>query len=242
MKLPKTYTEVHWERGGKIKAHKKHIGKPMISWSQVETWNSKTGFNTKKLGKYEYILKYFFGETFPDMGWGEFGNQVEDYICEKKGADNFTGAEKKVLDTIKPLGVFQREIVVDFNDFVLLGYIDDMTKPVKNVVKILRDYKTKSESSKKDLHKEDKLQIPLYVGGLRQEDLEVERAEYTIIERKGGRECMMGGGRSSLTVGDKVWTEEFNFTQDMIDEAFEKVKITAQEIAEHYEVFLEVNV
>ena len=242
MKLPKTYSESTWERGGKIKAHKKHVGKPMISWSQVETWFSKRGFNTGKLGQHEYFLKYFFGESFPDKGWGEFGNQTEDYICEKKGSDNFSEAEKAVLDGIKPLGVFQREIVIDFGEFVLLGYIDDMSKPVKKVVDTVRDYKTKSESSKKDLHKPDKLQLPLYVGGLQQEGITVKRAEYVVIERLGGKECMMGGGREALSIGERVWVEEFHFTDDMIEEAFSKVRTAAKEISEHYEVFLEVNV
>src|SRR6476620_5317227 len=79
-------------------------GKYMISWSQVETWNDKKGFNTGMEGFREYILKYFIGASFKDMGWGTFGTETEGYICERLYADKFTDREKEVLDRIKPLG------------------------------------------------------------------------------------------------------------------------------------------
>lgn len=241
MNLPRVYSEKVWERGGKIESHKKYIGKPMISWSQVETWRSAKGFNTGQLGRLEYMMKYFLKERFPDQGFGTFGLQAEDYICEKKGAEHFSDKEREVLDSIEPLGEFQREVIIPFKGFVLLGYIDDMTPAVDGTIELVRDYKTKSESSKKDLHSVDKLQLELYIEGLKKEGLKVKKAEYCVIERLGGRDCMMGKGRKVLSVGDRVWYEPYSFSNATIKRAKDLVREAAAEIAEYYTIFQNLN-
>ena len=121
------YSKEVWERGGKRKEHKKFIGKNYISWSTCESFNDKAGFNTGLLGEYEYILNKLSKVKFPDMGWGDFGSQVEAYITlrDKKDLKKFdkqavgdfevalktiSDTEKETLNKIEPLGVFQYEI------------------------------------------------------------------------------------------------------------------------------------
>ena len=235
-----SYTTDVWKRGGSKKEHKKFIGKNYISWSTIESFNDKAGFNTGLLGEYEYILNKLTKISFVDMGWGDFGSQAEAFITIrnekeldkldvkdvehlKKAIKLFTGKEKETLSKIKPLGIFQDEICyyVKELDIIVLGYIDDRTKEENSIVKLLRDYKTKSESSKKDLHDPKKHQIELYIMGLQQRGLKVENAEYCIIERFGGYECMQGGGRESLSVGDRIWYEPYSWTE-------ERFKVTHQ--------------
>jgi len=241
LELPKKYSAEQWERGGSNPAHKKFIGTPVTSWSQVESWTAKKGFNTGMAGNKEYMIRYFLGERFPDMGWGQFGNEVED--CVTLGhCDPFDDEEMILLKDVEPLGVFQDEIVIDFGDFCLLGYIDDRTEDKDGIVEIVRDYKTKSKSSKADLHDAKKLQLELYILGLQQRGFEVKRAEYLIIERLGGRECMNGGGRESLTVGNNIWKEKYLFSQKSIERAESIVRETVKEISDYYKVFKALNV
>lgn len=243
IQLPKTYTEFLWEKGGEVPEHKQYIGKNYISWSQIETWNSSTGFNTGLLGKFEYIRKYFLGEKFPDMGWAEFGTQVENYITERIDADKFTEEERETLDKIKPLGVFQEEILIYLEDLdvVVSGFLDDRTKETEDkVVKKLRDYKTKSENSKKDLHKPDKHQIEIYIWGLQQKGLTVEEAEYCIIERLGGYQCMQGGGRDALKVGKQIWYEPYNWDNKELKKTETLVKNTIKDIDRHYRTYIKI--
>ena len=255
--LPKVYNEEIWNIS-RVPEHRKYLGKMYVSWSQIESFNDKSGFNTGFLGMYEYILKYFSGAKFPDMGWGDFGSETEAYITYR-GRDaevpegdegtkeslknsyiNFKDEEKRVLEKIEPLGVFQKEICyyIEELDIIVLGYIDDMTPPQGNVVKLLRDYKTKSESSKKDLHLPKKLQIPLYVLGLRQEGLEVERAEYCIIERGGGYQCMQGGGRDVLFVKDRIWYEDFKYDEKKLKETKKSIISTVKHISDLYKTYV----
>lgn len=241
LELPKKYSKEQWERGGSRPEHEKFIGMPVTSWSQVESWTAKKGFNTGMAGNKEYMIRYFLGERFPDMGWGQFGNEVED--CVTNGdCDPFDDEEMIILRDVKPLGIFQDEIVVDFGDFCLLGYIDDRTEEKDGIVEIVRDYKTKSKSSKADLHDPKKLQLELYILGLQQRGLEVKRAEYLIIERLGGRECMNGGGRESLTVGNNIWKEKYLFSQKSIERAESIVRETVKEISDYYKIFKALNV
>ena len=239
IKLPKKYSEFLWKKGGKIPEHKKFIGKPCVSWSQIEGFNSKTGFNTGLLGKYEYIQKYFLGYKFPDMGWGTFGTQAEDYITERKGKENFDEQELETLNKIEPLGTYQEEILIYIKelDTVVLGYLDDSTPPKGKIIKKLRDYKTKSENSKKDLHKPNKHQIEIYILGLRQKGFEVKDAEYCIIERLGGFECMQGGGREVLKVGKRVWYEPYNWDEKRLKETEKLMKNTIISISELYKTY-----
>lgn len=228
--LPKVY------KGG----NEKYVGKPMISWSQIETWNDKAGFSTGLKGLQEYILKYFTGATFPDMGWGTFGTEAEGYICEREYADKFTDAEKEVLNKIEPLGVFQQEIVIDFGEFVVLGFIDD----AKPDFKLIRDYKTKSEDSKKDLHLPKKHQLELYALWVLQEYGFIPEAEYMVIERLGGKECMSGGGRDALSIGKQVWHEPYRNTGIITAERLEETKAlvlkTVEEISSFYRTYVKV--
>ena len=241
LELPKKYSREQWKRGGSRPEHEKFIGMPVTSWSQVESWTAKKGFNTGMAGNKEYMIRYFLGERFPDMGWGQFGNEVED--CVTNGdCDPFDDEEMIILRDVKPLGIFQDEIVVDFGDFCLLGYIDDRTEEKDGIVEIVRDYKTKSKSSKADLHDPKKLQLELYILGLQQRGLEVKRAEYLIIERLGGRECMNGGGRESLTVGNNIWKEKYLFSQKSIERAESIVRETVKEISDYYKIFKALNV
>ena len=183
LELPKTYSKEQWERGGSRPEHKKFIGMPVTSWSQVESWTATKGFNTGLAGNKEYMIRYFLGERFPDMGWGQFSNEVEDCVTLGE-CGSFGEKELEVMKGVKPLGVFQDEIVVDFGEFCLIGYIDDRSDEEDGVVEIVRDYKTKSKSSKADLHDPKKLQLELYILGLQQRGWEVKNAEYMIIEKR----------------------------------------------------------
>lgn len=230
-------------------------GKYMVSWSQIETWIGKRGFNTGLLGKYEYMRKYFFGETYPDMGWGTFGNEAEAYITmrdldpktiedertrkELEGAlEKFTPREKKVLEKITPLGNYQHEAVIDFGDFVLLGYLDDHSDDFTHI----RDYKTKSENSKRGLTSDKTFQLEVYSLYIKKMlGVDVKKHEYCIIERLGGGECMRGGGRKVLTVGEKIWYEDKVVTPARLKLTEKIILKTVKDISNHWKTYQKFN-
>jgi len=247
IELPKVYK-------GK---NKKYVGRPMISWSQVETWIGKRGFNTGLPGFHEYMRKYFMGETYPDAGWGQYGSEMESYItlrnAPKKVIDaldekdrasyegcmvNFSKAEKEFLSQIEPLGNYQTEIIIDFGDFILLGYIDDHTDDFSHI----RDYKSKSASTMLSLSKPDNYQLDVY--GLycyKVLGIIPTKAEYFVVDRAGGGECMRGGGRKSLSVGKQIWNIDREMSIPRLEETAEIIRETAMDISEYWKVFQKFN-
>lgn len=249
LNLGAVYTEEIWNRF-KVPHNRQFIGKQYLSWSRIETFNDKSGFNTGLLGEYEYILSRFSKIEFPDMGWGVYGSELEAYVTLRNINDishieekvqkelrdaliNFTDREKNILDKIEPLGVFQDEICyyIEELDIIVLGYVDDRTPEENGIIKLVRDYKSKSESSKKDLHDPKKHQLEIYILGFRQRGLEVEKAEYCISERLGGKECMNGGGRESLYAGERIWYEPYSWTEDRLRVTHQLIIDTALRIS-----------
>lgn len=210
-------------------------GNQYLSYSQIKNWNSLKSFNLSVLGKMEYILEYFFGEDFGDMGWAEFGQDVEDYITIKESANKFTDAEKKVMDSIKTLGVFQKEIEINFEDFYLKGFIDDMTEDFMHI----RDYKSASDNSRKQYYKDDYWQLDVYGMWVKQEKGKLpEKADVVIVERAGN--CFRGGGRKVLSVKNEVWYHDRELTEERQEILKNKILTTAQEISDAYKVFLKM--
>lgn len=208
-----------------------------ISYSQISSWNEIKSFNLNILGKLEYIRSYFLGETFADAGWAEFGSDVEDYICSKDKADKFTDNEKSLMDSITPLGVFQKEIKIQlFDNVYLKGFVDDASDDLLTI----RDYKTASQSSKQKYYKSDYIQLPLYAKGIQEETgFYPTKAEVCIIERKGN--CFgKTNGRSLLSVGENVWFHTVDINEKLINETIEKIKNIILEISEVYKLFLKL--
>ena len=239
-------------------------GKYYISYSQATSWNDKRSFNLGIEGRLEYMLSYFHKVRFPDQGWAMFGEDAENYVCYKDltnkevgeldainlanlkegrdlrlvgdSIDSFTEREKEIMDAIEPLGVFQKEIKIDFGDFYVLGYIDDALGDFKKI----RDYKTCSENSSSRYYKDDYFQLDLYSMWVKQElGYYPDVLEVCMIERKGN--CFgMVERRDVLSVGNKVWYHNRVTTEDRQKYLKDYILRTALEISSYYKTFLEL--
>ena len=214
-------------------------GIPYISYSQWTSWNAIKGFNTGLPGRYEYMLSYFFGQEWPDMGWAQFGNEVEDYICERKGAENFDDSERATLERIEPLGLFQHEFLLEFDGFGLLGFIDDASpggETADSAFKKIRDYKTCSENSSKKYYGEDYYQLDIYAMWVQQRLGRLpEELEVVMVERTGNP--FRGGGRDVLKVGGQIWYHQRQTSPERIHFLREDIARTAKEISEAWMVY-----
>lgn len=212
-------------------------GNSYLSYSAIKAWREEKGFNTGLLGKYEFMMNYFFGEEFGDeKGWAEFGKDIESYIVERGSSDKFTDREKAILDTIKPLGVFQQEIKIPFNGFYIKGFIDDLSPTFKKV----RDYKSASKKSGEKYYKPEYDQLDLYCLGVEAlKGFIPDELEVVIVERKGNP--FKGGGRSVLEVADNVWYVKRETSPERLEKIKQDIQATANEISKYYSVFLKLN-
>lgn len=206
-------------------------GKPYISFSQYKNWRAKKSFNLGIEGRQEYILEYFHGYGFPDKGWAEFGNDVEDYICERKGAEKFTDSEKETLGSIETLGVYQKRFEIDLGEFVVIGYIDDLLEDLTKI----RDYKTASKNSSKQYYTDTYWQLDLYAMWVVQQTGKIPELEVVIVERKGN--CMFQGGREVLSVGNEVWYVPRETSYERLDWLKNDLIQVATEISDAWKVY-----
>lgn len=211
-------------------------GTPYISYSQIKLWNEAKSFNLGVAGKQEYMRSYFLGEEYPDKGgFGAFGQDVEDYIANRKGGEKFTDAEKETLDRIEPLGVFQKEFKMQYDGFYMKGFIDD-TKPDFSKI---RDYKTASEKSKAKYYEDDYNQLDIYALAIKKEHGKLPaEMEVCIIERLGNG---FKGGREAMQVGSQIWYVQRETTAKRLQTLENYIFTTVAEISKYYSVFLKLN-
>lgn len=211
-------------------------GNSYISYSQIKLWNEAKGFNTGLPGKQEFIRSYFLGEQYPDKGgFGTFGDDVEQYVTERKGDEKFTDAERATLDQIQPLGVFQKEINIPFDGFYVKGYIDDATADLTKI----RDYKTASEKSKTKYYEDDYWQLDVYALAIKKETKKLPKElEVCIIERLGNG---FKGGRNIMTVGQNIWYVQRKTNLTRLKQLEDFIIKSTNEISEYYKVFLKLN-
>lgn len=211
-------------------------GVPFVSYTQISLWNEAKGYNTGMAGKHEFIRSYFLGEKYPDRGgFGEFGEDVEAYITKRERADKFTPQELTLLEGIKPLGNFQKEIRIPFDGFYLKGYIDDTSDDGS----IIRDYKTASEKSKEKYGKDDYWQLDVYALDYYTRTGQLpNKLELYIIERLGNG---FKGGRSAMSVGERKWHVLRQTSIERLDKLKASIASTAEEISAYYQVFLKLN-
>lgn len=244
--LPSTYTKKNWEDGGSIPEYKKYIGKYRISNSQIGSWTTSSGFNTKKQGSIEFMMERFYGHRFPDIGWGEFGNAVESVIRRDDMYEHYKGffdeKEIEILNKIEPLGNYEFQTVyyLESLDVVILGYIDDMPDPTPDgKITLLRDYKTRSKSGMAKLGNKDDFQLDIYKESLKQAfGWEVLEAEHLVIERGGGQILFRnpGAGIGALKVAGGVWSKPYTFKD--FGAILKTIEKATKDISSHYKQFL----
>lgn len=205
-----------------------------ISYSQYTSFKSDKSYNLQIHGYQEYILSYFLGERWPDSGYAQFGQDVEDYICEKKGAEKFSASERETLDRVEPLGVFQREVKLWLgSDLYLLGYIDDSTEDMTRI----RDYKTGSLNSCKKYHTPDYEQLNFYSAYVKQETGKLpEHAEVVAIQRFGSCHGLIDR-RDKLSVGTEIWPINRTPTEEEVEKSINNLLKVVFQISDFYKVF-----
>lgn len=235
--LPKTFRQkdIDYLTQGKGNPEwEKHIAKPKISYSEMsKMWENQYVKNPLK----EYILQHFLGQesSIPDA-YGIFGTCIEDFICHGKEECNLEDSEKETLKQITPYGNYQVPFLIDFGNFVFIGKKDDQTTDAK----IIRDYKTASESSvtQYDVGYPKYKQLHIYaLERLINHNQIPEKLEVVAIERLGNP-----FKSEPLKVGKKVWQFDFVPTETELLELKELIINTANKISDYYKVFLRLNV
>jgi hypothetical protein len=216
----------------KIELPKKNEeGKSYISYSQYSKW---------KTSKKDYIKSYFLGERFEGNAYTEFGSLIGEAL-ENNDFSNFSPKERELLSKVTRFDQFEREIVWDFGDFFVKGFIDtndlfvDGVKP--DVVTTIVDYKT-GDSNKVSVYEADDYdQVAIYAGAIEQETGHLPTKGWVeLIERTGN--AFKG---EELKLGGKIFTIPQDLSKKKIEQTRVKVLAVAKDISGFFKVFNKLN-
>lgn len=219
----------------KIELPKKNKeGKSYISYSQYSKW---------KTSKKDYIKSYFLGEAFEGNAYTEFGSLIGEAL-ENNDFSGFTPKEQELLQKVTRLDQFEREIVLDFGEFFVKGFIDTndslldgIKEGAKEVVTKVVDYKTGDSNKVEVYESEDYDQVAIYAAAIEQETGYLPTKGWVeLIERTGNP--FRG---EELKLGSRVFVIPQDLSREKIDETKAKVLKVAQSISDYYKVFNKLN-
>jgi len=163
-------------------------GVSKLSYSQINLFKNE---------KREYYKRYILKEPFKGNEYMDFGTKVGTAL-EHNDFTKFDPEEKETLQKCTRLDLFEKKITIDFNQFILVGYIDTISSDLRTII----DYKTGGAGKELNYLKNEYTQLCLYALGIRQQyGITPEEAYVNFIRREGnpykggklkvGKECLM---------------------------------------------------
>lgn len=129
--------------------------------------------------KEQFIKTYILKEPFIGNEYTEFGNKVGKAL-ELNDYSNFTESESNVLKQITRLDIFEQKMLLNFDLFYMVGYIDTCSLDLTKII----DYKTGGYGKHINYESLDYTQLCYYALGIRQETgIRVKDASVEFITR-----------------------------------------------------------
>lgn len=224
--LPKIY-----DNPSGIEKFEKHVGKPKISYSQIDSWNNP-------LYKGQYIENYFLGMPSSGNIFAEFGTKVGEWL-EKEEESDLSFDDLSVLGKVgRPGGCeYEREIVVERpSGYVIQGFIDRTRSGEWDNESQLEvvDFKTGNIEKKESFYaSEDYQQTTLYTHALLEEGEKVIWSGVVMLGRKGN-----GSEKSPIRLSGEIKDIETPYSKARADKFLKKCDKTVKDISEYYKVYL----
>jgi len=229
MLLPKKFED-------RFGTHPEHKGKPKTSYSMCNSYEEEEYRD-------DVYIQYFLGIRLEGNDFSTFGSSCGEYIEHRAKGELRQGElsddDIKILNEIIDYPdncVYEDEVVLDFGDFVMEGYIDRTQYDLNNIVNI-RDYKTLNISTKAEYYaSEEYKQTTLYCYFKEQQGFKIGRSEVFGIGRKGS--SLNGKGNFKMRLSGEHIIIPTHYSKERAEKAIKDIKETTQKISNDYSIFL----
>lgn len=203
-------------------------GEQYLSYSQKTKWN-------RAKSKRDYIRSYFFKEKDTNAAlslYGDFGTKVGEAF-ENNDFSGFTKKEAEFLKTVPAYDEFEKEVHLHMDDFYVMCFIDSNTSCMTKLL----DYKTAIiEKKRADYESDDYDQLDIYCAAIKQKYKKLpKKADVVLIQRDGN-----AFNGEELTLGEEFVVIPKKITMKRINEVKADINKVAEEISDHYKVFLKL--
>lgn len=192
-------------------------GTPYLSYSQISLF---------KKSEADYYAQYILNTPFEGNAYTDFGSKVGEAL-ENNDFSKFEPNEAGILQKVTRLDQFERRVVLNYEGFYILGFIDTNSQDLKTII----DYKTGGEGKEDQYKDENYTQLHLYALSLRQETgITPEEARVEFIRRDGN--AFQG---ENLTVGNQdPIVIPVDISYDRLKSVYWDTLKTAKEISNFY--------
>lgn len=219
LNLPGKLTKDSWFYKKHENVLKKHLGKQYISYSTQSSWTDyREDFIKEKLAEIK----------LPDSIYANFGNWVgesTEYGVAQLNKHDFKGAENLKLVPRPEEAIYERLIVIDFGEWILIGFIDVFVEKENKVASLL-DIKSGGAKKEEGYKKEDYTQVILYAKALEDEGYTIDKTGVWFVRRTGSHI------KPPLTLSDEQFYIPLEYNKERVDYAINKLKKAVEEISE----------
>lgn len=224
--LPSIIKEDSWFYKDNEEVCKPHLNKPYISYSSVSSWEDyKDNFIKEKFAK----IKLPEG-IYAALG-SYLGSAVEEGKFPTENPYGFTGQENFHLIERPENAKYERFILIDFGDYVCIGFVDIWNEISPNKLSI-KDLKS-GGAKKEDTYKDSKyIQVILYAHAAEKEGYEIVETGVWFVRRTGSHI------NPPLNISSEQFFIPLEYSPERVKYALEKVDRVVKEISDLYTTYL----
>jgi len=225
VKLPSKITKDSWFYEENEEICKPHLGKFYISYSTVSSWSKYR----EDLIKQKFVGIKIDAGVYADFG-SYVGEAIENNKFDEDNPQGFTGQENIGL-VQRPAGAeYEKMILIDMGEYVIVGFIDVYSESEKG--SIVCDIKTGGARKEKEYQKEDYIQVILYAHAIEQLGKKIVDTYVWFIRRTGSHI------KPPLHISEEQFKIPLEYTPERVSYALGMVDDVVKEISTQYKVYL----
>lgn len=229
IQLPSVISEDSWFYKDNEELCKPHLGKPYISYSSVTSWEEY---------REDFIKQKFAGIEVPGNVYSDFGSYLGEAVENGEFGENphgFTGQDnfKPFLDDRPENGEYEKMILIDMGEYVILGFIDIFSLNDEGAA-IVVDLKSGGKNKEEQYMDPKYVQVILYAKAIEDSGTPVAVTGVWFVRRENSH------FKPPLHISDEQFFIELEFTEERKQYAIDKVDRVVKEISACYKTFKKV--
>lgn len=229
IELPSVLTKTSWFYEANKEMCDPHLGKPYISYSSVNSWETY---------REDFIKQKFAGIELPESIYAVFGTYLGEAVENGKfgenpngfiGQENFTG----FLEDRPAKAEYEKMILIDMGEYVILGFIDIFSLNADGDA-IVVDLKSGGKDKEQQYESADYVQIPLYAKAIEDTGINIATTGVWFVRRTGSHV------NPPLCISDEQFWIDLPYDQDRVKYSLEKVDRVVREISSCYKTYKKI--
>lgn len=225
--LPTVLREDSWFYEENKEVLEPYLGKPYLSYSSAESWESY---------REDFIKKRFVGIELPFGIYGAMGTYVGEALehgeFDKSNPNGFIGQENLDFEKLRPKGAeYEKLIIIPREGYFILGFIDRYEDEGDLGVNIL-DFKTGGPGKEQKYREDSYTQVILYAHGVELTGKKINKTGVYFIRREGSHV------NPPMKIGKEQFYIPLKYNKKRVEFAVKRMDRIASEISSCYSTYL----